>query len=263
MRVTSIQAKIENRHKGETLSYMVNLLNQARGSDFVLLPEVWPIGYFSFDLYRDESESIEGPTVTAMREQARKLRTYLHMGSFIERDGERLFNTSLLLNPEGSIAATYRKRYLFGYQSRESEILSRGEEAVVVETPWGRAGLSTCYDLRFPEFFREMVDQGATLFMVAAAWPEARKEAWTLFNRVRAHENLAYLFSCNCAGKSQGTQFAGHSTFVDPLGQVIAQAGESESLLTAEVDPELPNQVRNEFPALQDRLLASSKKKQI
>jgi predicted amidohydrolase len=125
----------------------------------------------------------------------------------------------------------------------------------VTDTPWGICGFSTCYDLRFPELFRRMVDQGARLFLIASAWPLVRLEAWKLFNRARAHENLAFLISCNAAGFNDGKQYAGHSMIVDPLGQVVAQGGEQEELVSAEIDPGLVDTVRQDFSALDDRVL--------
>ena len=100
-----------------------------------------------------------------------------------------------------------------------------------------------------------MVDQGASIFLVTSAWPLARLDAWRLFNRARAHENLAFLFSCNCSGKSDGKAFAGHSMVVDPGGDVLAEGGEAACFVSAEIDPERIRLVRDEFPALNDRVL--------
>src|SRR5438874_710852 len=182
MRVTSIQLEIEDRPRAETLAHVLALLDEARGSDLILLPELWPCGYFSFSRYAAESEPVEGPTVQALRSRAEALGAYLFTGSFVEREGDRLFNTSLLLDARGQVVARYRKMHLFGFQSEERRLLCRGDEVVVVPTPWGRAGLSICYDLRFPELYRRMIDHGAELFLVSAAWPAARLEPWTLLN---------------------------------------------------------------------------------
>ena len=255
VRVTSIQLEITGRPKGEALHHVLEQLDRVPPSDLILLPEAWTCGYFCFDRYRSESEPMDGPTVTALREKAAALGCHVLMGSFIEKDGSDLFNTTVLLNPQGQIVARYRKIHLFGYRSQESRILKRGDEVVVAETPWGPAGLSTCYDLRFPELYRTMVDRGAVLFLVVSAWPHARLDAWRLFNRARAHENLSYLFSCNCAGSNEGTRYAGHSMFVDPLGTVIAEGDPGECLVSAEVDVGTVDSVRKEFPALADRVL--------
>ena len=178
------------------------------------------------------------------------------MGSMVENDGGQFFNTSIFLNPRGNIDALYRKMHLFGYQSKETSILTPGQDVVVVDTPWGTTGFSTCYDLRFPELFRRMVDMGAKFFLVASAWPHIRLEAWKLFNRSRAHENLAFLISCNCAGANQGQKYAGHSMVVDPLGQVVAEGSDEEELVSARIDPEWVDTVRQDFPALEDRVLS-------
>jgi predicted amidohydrolase len=254
MRVTCLQLGVGDRPKDENIQHALELLDQAPQSDLILLPEIWPCGFFSYDRYFSESEPIEGHLVSLFRSQARQRRCHLLMGSFVERADGKLFNTSILFNPDGESLACYRKIHLFGYHSKEAELLSPGAEVVVSSTPWGPSGLSTCYDLRFPELFRKMVDQGAKFFLIPSAWPLARLDAWVLFNRARAHENLAYLISCNCVGLNAGLPFAGHSMVIDPWGRTLAEAGEDEALLTVEIDPGLVDAVRGEFPALADRV---------
>ena len=255
MRVTSIQLGMEDRPKDETVAHALGLVDQASGSDLILLPEIWPCGFFSFDRYRSDSEALEGPTVTAFLQKARDQHAHILMGSLVEQEGQNFYNTTIFINPQGEIVACYRKIHLFGYQSDETQILTPGQEVVVTATPWGICGFSTCYDLRFPELFRRMVDQDARFFLIASAWPLVRLEAWRLFNRARAHENLAFLISCNAAGSNDGKQYAGHSMIVDPLGQVVVEGGEQEELVSAEIDPGLVDTVRQDFSALDDRVL--------
>jgi len=254
VRVTAIQLEVCDRPKAATRDHMMQLLERARGSDLILLPEMWPVGYFSFSRYRREAESISGPTVQALRAKAKDLRTTLFTGSFVERRGSLLYNTSLLINPKGLITARYRKIHLFGFKSDERRLLTPGRRISVTDQRWGRTGLATCYDLRFPELFRRMLDRGAEFFLVASAWPEVRQDAWILFNRARAHENLAYGFACNCAGSEHGRRYAGHSLFINPHGEVIAEAGKGEELLTADIDPGAVRKARTEFSALDDRV---------
>jgi predicted amidohydrolase len=254
MRITAIQLEIRERSKRDRLNHVIQLVEEAPPSDLILLPEMWTCGFFSFEHYKETSEPQDGPTVERLRETAVQRRCFILMGSIVEREGRDLFNSTLLLDPQGNIVARYRKIHLFGYQSEERRLLKPGTEVVVAETPWGKAGLSTCYDLRFPEFYRKMADSGATFFLVVSAWPQARLEAWTLFNRVRAHENLAYLFSCNCAGLDHGHAYAGHSMFIDPLGKVVAEGGEEEVIVSADVDTSLVDSVREEFGFLNDRV---------
>ena len=241
--------------KEKNVDHALEMIDQAPNSDLILLPEIWPCGFFSFDRYNGDSEAIGGTLVAAFKTVARNRNCHIFMGSMVEKDGQHLYNTSILLNPGGEISARYRKIHLFGYQSEETAILLPGEDVVVADTPWGKSGLSTCYDLRFPELYRRMVDAGATLFLVASAWPQVRLEAWRLFNRCRAHENLAFLISCNCAGANQGKIYAGHSMIVDPLGQVLAEGGQEEGYVSAEIDPHQADAIRQEFPALEDRRL--------
>lgn len=255
MRVTSIQFERADELKNDALARMLDLVDRAPRSDLVLLPEMWPSGFFSFSRYQNDSEPLDGATVTTLREKAKEKNCHLLMGSLVEREGDSLFNTSILIDPAGEIIARYRKIHLFGYQSAEKDLLTPGNEVVVAETPWGRCGIATCYDLRFPELFRKMVDLGATLFLVVSAWPLVRLDAWTLFNRARAHENLAYLISCNCAGRDAGNQYAGHSMMVDPLGKVVAEGDRNECFVSAEIDPELVDRTRTDFSALRDRIL--------
>ena len=255
MKITSIQLAMTDQPKDKNVDHALGLIDQAPPSDLLLLPEIWPCGFFSFDRYKHDSETVDGPLVTAFKAAARKRKCHIFMGSMVERDGGHLYNSSILLNPAGEIAARYRKIHLFGYQSEETAILEPGEDVVVADTPWGKNGLSTCYDLRFPELYRRMIDQGATFFLVASAWPQVRLEAWKLFNRCRAHENLAFLISCNCAGANQGKTYAGHSMVVDPLGQVLAEGADEEEFVSAEIDPGQVDEVRQEFPFLEDRTL--------
>ncbi|HEY2413593.1 MAG TPA: nitrilase-related carbon-nitrogen hydrolase [Pirellulaceae bacterium] len=255
MRVTCIQLEYPNRSKAESLQHVLGLLDEARGSDLILLPEIWPCGYFAYDRYAPDSETIDGPLVNKLREKARDLKTCIFTGSFVERDGDQLFNTCALIGPSGDILARYRKVHVFGFESEERKRLARGTEVAVADTPFGRAGLAICYDLRFPELFRRMVDQGAEFFLVAAAWPSARRDAWKLFCRARAHENLAYLFACNAAGTSHGVEINGCSVMVDPWGKILAEGGQTESLISCDVDPTAAKTLRSQFPALDDRVL--------
>ena len=254
-KVASIQLWMGEEDKSRRMDRVESLLDQAIGADLVILPEIWNIGYFSFDVYSKESETVSGETARRMSRKAKEHGFYLHAGSFVEEEGGELFNTSLLFNPEGKLIARYRKIHLFGYRSQESQILSRGSEVVVVETPLGKIGMCTCYDLRFPELFRRMLDKGAELFLVASGWPYPRLEHWLMFNRIRAIENSSFLISSNCAGKNRGIQFCGHSMIVNPWGTILASGGDEECIIQAEIDTEKVSSVRGEFPAVKDRVL--------
>ena len=234
-------------------SHLIQISMQELRPTIILLPEIWATGFFNFDRYTAESEAVQGETYTRMAPWAEKLDCYFLAGSIVERDGNDYYNTSLLIGPDGSLAGRYRKVHLFGYQSRESAILSPGSNIVTVKTDYGIWGFTTCYDLRFPELYRKMVEEGVETLFVVAAWPQARLEHWILFNRTRALENLCYLVSCNCAGALQGSTLGGNSMVVDPWGEILARAGEREEILLAELDPGNVSEIRANFPALQDR----------
>lgn len=220
----------------------------------IVLPEIWPTGYFNFDRYIAESEPARGEVLARLAPYAASLGCYLLAGSIVEREEDRCYNAALLIDPSGALAARYRKIHLFGYQSDERRILTAGDTVTVVRTPLGTWGITTCYDLRFPELYRKMVDLGAELFLVPAAWPAARLSHWTLFNRVRALENQCFLLSCNCAGTLRGIPFAGHSAVVDPWGEIVAEAGGEEEILWVRFDPAGVAAARTQFTALTDRV---------
>lgn len=255
LKVASIQMRIGDETKSERISRAEVLLDRVKGADLVILPEIWNIGYFAFDLYKTEAEPLDGETAQRMSAKAKEHGFYLHMGSMVERDGERFYNTSLLFDPSGSRVARYRKIHLYGFGSKEAQILTRGEEVVVVSTPLGKMGLCTCYDLRFPELFRAMLNRDVELFLVTSGWPYPRLEHWLMFNRIRAIENSAFLVSSNGVGVNRGIQFCGHSMVVDPWGVIVASGGDEECVVRAEIDLAEVSAVRNRFPAVRDRVL--------
>ncbi len=253
MRVASVQLSIIEESKEIALEHASRMIRQCRGANLILLPELWNVGFMSFDRYRKEAETQEGPTLTLLRTLAKELSCHLYTGSFVERRGDRFYNSSFLLNPKGEILGNYQKIHLFTYQSEEAEILTRGTSITVIPTEFGNLGLATCYDLRFPELFRKMVDQEAEFFLIAAAWPTPRLEHWLLLNRTRALENLSYLISSNCVGTSRGTPFAGHSLIVDPTGEIVAGSKDEECVVWGEVNRDIVLRARADFPALKDR----------
>jgi predicted amidohydrolase len=253
MQTASVQLKVIEESKERALDHVSQMILQCRGADLILLPELWNIGFMSFDRYRNEAETVEGPTLTLLCALAKELSCYLHTGSFVEKRGDRLYNSSFLLNPKGEILGSYQKIHLFTYQSQEANMLTPGTSITVIPTEFGNLGLATCYDLRFPELFRKMLDQGAEFFLICSAWPYPRLEHWLLLNRTRALENLSYLISSNCVGFNRGTQFVGHSLVIDPMGQIIAGSNDEECVVWAETDREIVLRARAEFPALKDR----------
>jgi predicted amidohydrolase len=254
MRIASIQLKIIEESKEKALEHASQMIRQCQGADLILLPELWNIGFMSFDHYQKEAESQEGPTLTLLCTLAKELSCYLHTGSFVERSKDQYYNSNFLLGPNGEIRGSYKKIHLFTYQSQEAKILTPGRSLTVIPTEFGNFGLASCYDLRFPEMFRKMLDQGAEFFLLSSAWPYPRLEHWVLLNRTRALENLAYLISSNCVGNNRGTQCVGPSMVVDPMGHIVAGSTDEECIVWAEADQEIVLRNRAEFPVLRDRV---------
>ena len=194
------------------------------------------------------------PVLDQIRTIAADQGAWVHAGSYVERAADgTTYNTAVLIGPAGDIVATYRKRHLFGFETGERTLMSAGDDLVVVETPLGMTGLATCYDLRFPEMFRGLVDAGADAFLLCSGWPLPRIEHWRVLARARAIENLSWLVACNGLGSHAGITLGGRSVVVDPQGTVIAEAGDSETVLFADVEPSKAGEWREAFPALGDR----------
>jgi predicted amidohydrolase len=233
-----------------------SLVVAQQGADLVVLPELWPVGAFAYTAFEEEAEPLEGPTHEVMAKAAAEAGTWLHAGSFVERAADgTLYNTSLVFSPQGERAAVYRKIHRFGFDKGEAVMMGAGEELVTVALPDTTLGLATCYDLRFPEQFRGLVDAGAEALVVVAGWPERRRAHWTLLAQARAVENQSYVLAVGTAGTHGDIQQAGHSIVVDPWGEVLAQAGADEEVLTVELDADKVRATREQFPALKDRRL--------
>jgi len=257
VRASLIQIAVDEGESVESRRRRVTALVQEQaGADLVVLPELWTTGAFAYEEFGTEAEPLEGPTYEAMAKAASDAGVWLHAGSIPERDPEGpLYNTSLVFSPSGDLAAAYRKIHRFGFDKGEAVLMTAGTELVTARLPDTTLGLATCYDLRFPELFRGLVDAGAETLVIPAGWPERRLAHWTLLARARAVENQTYVLACGTAGTHARVPQAGHSIVVDPWGEVLAEAGPDEEILTAEFDPARVTTPREQFPALKDRML--------
>jgi len=250
--------------KAANLEQAEQLVAQAAstGADLVVLPEKWnAIG--DPDVLHAASEDLDrGESVQAMMGWARGHGITLIGGSITERrDGrEKLSNTCVVLDPEGEIAALYRKIHLFdveagGHVYRESDAEEPGEEPVVVEAEGWPVGLTVCYDLRFPELYRILALEGALLATVPAHFTlYTGKDHWELLLRARAVENQCYMAAAAQVGETlPGRLSFGRSSIVDPWGIVLAQAADEPGVISADLDQARVEDVRRRFPALASR----------
>ena len=257
-KVASIQYCIsDNNTKEERICQVEKLIDKAADADLILLPEVWNIGWRCFDKYCEESETIEGETISRIGKKARGINAYILAGTIIERSGDDLYNTAVFLNPKGEIIAKYRKMHLVTRKdSEEAAVIKLGKEIVTVKTEIGIFGFGVCYDLRFPELYRKMaVNHGVEIFLQPSAWPLVRVENWIDLSHARANENQCYLISCNCVGFNRGVQYLGHSSIVDPHGISIASSGLLQTIVRGEIDMEDLRKFREETPHLKSRIL--------
>ena len=267
MKITLAQLDVEPDAKPTNCTRAEQAVREAgsQGADLVVLPELFTIGYFAFDSYARTAEPLDGETIDRLARVAAENDVAVLAGSIVEDlaasaargfdtpGTEGYANTSVFLDESGERRGFYRKHHLFGYGSAEQELLTPGERLAVVEYGGFVVGMTTCYDLRFPELYRNLVDDGVTLVLVPSAWPYPRVEHWRLLPRARAVENLCYVASVNGVGSFEEAELLGRSALYDPWGTQVVGLGEVSGLITADIDPAVVEERRDDFPALRDR----------
>lgn len=255
--MNSREDKTKNLKAAETLIQELT----DRGAELIMLPE-----HFNYigpeNLRRGQAEEIENsPSLNSIRELAIKFKVHIHIGSFLEREADSVFNTGVVFDPDGRIKARYRKIHLFnvevpgGIQYRESDVVSAGRDTSLFTINDFTFGMATCYDLRFPELFRELSRQGADVFLIPAAFTlQTGKDHWELLLRARAVENLCWIAAAGQWGASQphNTCF-GRSMIINPWGIITTQASDGISTVIGEIDLEMLRNIRKTFPALEHR----------
>ncbi|SCG85369.1 carbon-nitrogen hydrolase family protein [Methanobacterium congolense] len=230
-------------------------------ADLILLPEMFNCPYDN-SKFREYAESAEdSATLEMISETARNSGVYVVAGSIPELDDGKLYNSSFIFNRDGEVMDVHRKMHLFDIHVpgeisfRESETLTAGDKVTVVETDLCRIGVVICYDIRFPELSRLMVDKGVELILVPGAFNMTTGPAhWETLMRVRAVDNQVYLAAASPARNHELSYIAyGHSMVVDPWGEVLSQAGASEEIIYAEVNSSRIIDVRNQLPLLENR----------
>lgn len=233
----------------------------AAGAVYIQTPEVTNIMQENrkalFDLLAYESDDL---SLKAYRELARELGVHLHIGSLaLKATADRAVNRSFLIAPDGEVIASYDKIHMFdidlpnGETYRESANYQPGETAVIADLPWGRIGLTICYDLRFPALYRALAEAGASFISVPAAFTQKTGEAhWHSLLRARAIENGCYVLAAAQGGLHQNKRETfGHSLIVDPWGEIIAEGSKDPGFVIAKIDPEKVTSVRASIPSLQ------------
>ncbi|HXD45100.1 MAG TPA: carbon-nitrogen hydrolase family protein [Pseudolabrys sp.] len=230
------------------------------GADYAQTPEMTNILAANREqLFATVVEEKADASLAALRELARKHALYLHVGSLAIKHNERAVNRAFLIDPQGDIAARYDKIHMFdvdlgnGETYRESNNYAPGDIAVVADLPWGRLGITICYDVRFPALYRALAEAGATMLTVPSAFTKQTGEAhWHILNRARAIENGSFVFAAAQGGKHENNRETyGHSLIVDPWGRVLAEGGTEPGVIMAEIDPGEVAKARGRIPSLQ------------
>lgn len=260
MKVALIQMKGKNSND-ENMEIALSKIAEAaeKGADFVVLPEMFSCPYktSNFPIYAQKDG---GKNYTALSEAAAKNKIYLVAGSMPEEDEGRIYNTSYVFDRNGKLLAKHRKMHLFDCDIPEvnffeSDTLSAGNQVTTFETEYGTFGLMICFDIRFPELSRLMVDKGAKFIVVPAAFNMTSGPAWwEIMFRARATDNQVYMFGCSPARDEKASYTAwGHSIVVDPFGKVLAQLDEKEATLYYDVDVKSVDDFRNRYKILKLR----------
>jgi omega-amidase len=242
----------ENLHKGK------DLIAEAarRGSDLICFPEMWTSGFPWEDL--EGIARVHPKVLKTLCNHARTYRIWINGSMPMINLRGRVANTSVLIDPQGNVAGRYEKIHLFTF-FHEEKFIDAGSSLCLVDAPFGRTGLSICYDIRFPELFRTYALKGAELILSPMAFPYPRLEHWKILARARAIENQVYIVAVNRVGNEemgddQKVTYFGDSVIIGPWGETVIEGSErDEQLLTATIDLTRVGEVRSSMRILQDR----------
>jgi len=244
------------------LTAALSAIDEAKrgGADYVQTPEMTNILPGKREqLFAKIVAEEQDPTLATLREVARKLAIYIHIGSLaVKASPEKAVNRSFLIDRQGDIVARYDKIHMFdvdigdGETYRESNTYRAGDLAVVADLPWGRIGLTVCYDLRFPALYRALAEAGASFLTIPSAFTRQTGEAhWHVLLRARAIENGCFVLAAAQGGKHEnGRETFGHSLVIDPWGRILAEGGTEPGVVLAEVDPAEVVAARAKIPSL-------------
>ncbi len=255
----AIAQLVTSVNKEENLQKAKEYVSKAKtaGADFVLFPEM----YMAFVKPStgtqpvDVAEPLDGPFVQGLAAAAREHQIYVLCGMYetVPGDEKRAYNTTVFLDRNGNLKHRYRKTHLYdAFSVKESDTIVPGSEPYqVIETEFGTIGMMVCYEVRFPEISRQLALQGADFLFIPAGWfvGAMKEEHWEILVRARAIENTTFI----CAANQVGNVYTGRSMIVDPMGVIVASAGEEETLIVADIDPARVTRVREKLPSVVHR----------
>lgn len=244
-------------NKDATFANVYNMLEKYTGKhiDFIVLPEVWPIGWYCQN-FKSEAETIENSsTINFLKDVAQTYKTTVIGGTFIQKLGNVYKNTCPVISPKGKLLTTYDKMHLFSHKgSEENKYITTGDELKILNTGYTKIGLSVCYDIRFPELYREYSKAGVEVFVNMAAWSNKKLDHWNIMHRARAIENQCFMIVADQTGKIKNDEYnLGHSMVINPWGDIVEMLNEEEDCFLYEIDLNEVKNLRKNFPLISDR----------
>lgn len=251
MKIALLQMLILEKNKKDNVANALKLLREAAvAHDIIVLPEIWTTGY-SLGKLAEERETMDSEIIREICRIAAENKCSIIAGSVPMLHDGKIFNTSLAINSQGEIVSVYDKVHLFGLFNEEN-FFAPGNNFSSYMLDDVCCGSTICYDLRFPELYRHLALQGAKIIFCPAEWPESRGDIWRLLAQARAAENHIFIVAVNCAGMFKGAPFYGHSMIVAPSGQIIAEAGMDEEIISCTIDLNEIDTVRQRINSLAD-----------
>lgn len=236
-----------DRNMASAMTFLRGLADQ--GADLAVLPELFSCG---FDNEKIQGHACRTNDILEQLSEFADIHAMAIVGTFPQAETGQVFNTQYFIDRDGKIKGAYQKVHLFR-PTLEHEFYTAGNRSLVLDTSFGPVGLMICYDLRFPELARRLFLDGAKMFILSAQWPSPRKTHWQILARARAIENQVYCICANRTGVDENLEFPGLSAIIDPMGQVLAEAGSDPGVLLADIDMAQVDQARNLIPIYTDR----------
>ncbi|QJC51933.1 carbon-nitrogen family hydrolase [Paenibacillus albicereus] len=255
LRISALQLHIDAGEPELNFARVRSRLQEAAAAadkpDVIVLPEMWNTGY-ALDRIGELADPDGERTRAMLSAFSREAGVHVVGGSIAEKRAQEVYNAAYAFNREGELAGQYEKMHLFRLMEEEKH-LAAGSRLGLFPLEGADAAMMICYDIRFPELARSLALAGAKALFVPAEWPKPRLHHWRSLLIARAIENQMYVIACNRTGTSGETEFFGHSMIVDPWGEVLAEAGEEETILSADIDLALVDEVRARIPVFEDR----------
>ena len=257
LRVLLVQNSAIIGNKKATFENVYSLLKQYEGEkiDLIIFSEVWSIGWYCSN-FPKEAETLENsPTINVLKDIALSYKSNVIGGSVILQHENCFTNTCPVISKKGQLITTYDKMHLFSHKgSEENKYITTGNELKILNYQNTKIGLTICYDIRFPEIYREYSKHGVEIFVNMAAWSNKKPEHWEIMHRARAIENQCYMLTVDQTGKITDKEYnLGNSMVINPWGDIEASLQSEESCLLYEIDTAKVKELRENFPLISDR----------